>query len=31
VWPFFSAECLVLLLVILAPGLSSSIPRHFLG
>ena len=31
VWPFFSAECLVLLLVILVPGLSSWIPRHFLG
>jgi tripartite ATP-independent transporter DctM subunit len=31
VWPFFSAECLVLLLVIFIPGLSNWIPRHFLG
>jgi TRAP-type C4-dicarboxylate transport system permease large subunit len=31
VWPFFSAECLVLLLVIFIPGLSSWIPHHFLG
>ena len=31
VWPFFAAECLVLLLVILIPGLSNWIPRYFLG
>ena len=31
VWTFFSAECLVLLLVILIPGLSTWIPRFFLG
>jgi tripartite ATP-independent transporter DctM subunit len=31
VWPFFSAECLVLLLVIFIPGLSNWIPRYFLG
>jgi tripartite ATP-independent transporter DctM subunit len=31
VWTFFSAECLVLLLVIFIPGLSSWIPRYFLG
>jgi tripartite ATP-independent transporter DctM subunit len=31
VWPFFGAECLVLLLVILIPGLSNWIPRYFLG
>jgi tripartite ATP-independent transporter DctM subunit len=31
VWPFFAAECLVLLLVILVPGLSNWIPRYFLG
>jgi tripartite ATP-independent transporter DctM subunit len=31
VWPFFTAECLVLLLVILIPGLSNWIPRYFLG
>jgi tripartite ATP-independent transporter DctM subunit len=31
VWTFFTAECLVLLLVILVPGLSSWIPRYFLG
>jgi tripartite ATP-independent transporter DctM subunit len=31
VWTFFSAECLVLLLVIFVPGLSSWIPRYFLG
>ena len=31
VWSFFSAECAVLLLVILIPGLSSWIPRYFLG
>jgi tripartite ATP-independent transporter DctM subunit len=31
VWTFFSAECLVLLLVIFIPGLSTWIPRYFLG
>jgi tripartite ATP-independent transporter DctM subunit len=31
VWTFFSAECLVLLLVIFVPGLSTWIPRYFLG
>ncbi|HEY3077601.1 MAG TPA: TRAP transporter large permease [Burkholderiales bacterium] len=31
VWTFFTAECLVLVLVILVPGLSSWIPRYFLG
>jgi tripartite ATP-independent transporter DctM subunit len=31
VWTFFTAECAVLLLVILIPGLSSWIPRYFLG
>src|SRR5436190_2016843 len=31
VWPFFAAECLVLLLVILIPGLSNWIARDFLG
>ena len=31
VWTFFTAECLVLLLVIFVPGLSSWIPRYFLG
>ena len=31
VWTFFTAECLVLLLVILIPGLSTWIPRFFLG
>jgi tripartite ATP-independent transporter DctM subunit len=31
VWTFFSAECLVLLLVIFIPGLSTWIPRFFLG
>jgi tripartite ATP-independent transporter DctM subunit len=31
VWPFFAAECLVLLLVIFIPGLSNWIPRYFLG
>jgi tripartite ATP-independent transporter DctM subunit len=31
VWTFFTAECLVLLLVIFIPGLSSWIPRYFLG
>ena len=31
VWTFFSAECLVLLLVIFIPGLSNWIPRYFLG
>jgi tripartite ATP-independent transporter DctM subunit len=31
VWTFFTAECLVLLLVILIPGLSGWIPHYFLG
>jgi tripartite ATP-independent transporter DctM subunit len=31
VWTFFTAECLVLLMVIFIPGLSSWIPRYFLG
>jgi tripartite ATP-independent transporter DctM subunit len=31
VWTFFTAECLVLLLVIFIPGLSSWIPHYFLG
>jgi tripartite ATP-independent transporter DctM subunit len=31
VWTFFTAECAVLLLVILIPGLSNWIPRYFLG
>jgi tripartite ATP-independent transporter DctM subunit len=31
VWPFFTAECLVLLLMIFIPGLSTWIPRYFLG
>ena len=31
VWPFFTAECAVLLLVIFIPGLSNWIPRFFLG
>ena len=31
VWPFFAAECLVLLLMIFIPGLSTWIPRYFLG
>ena len=31
VWTFFSAECLVLLLVIFVPGLSGWIPHYFLG
>ena len=31
VWPFFFAECLVLLLMIFIPGLSTWIPRYFLG
>jgi tripartite ATP-independent transporter DctM subunit len=31
VWPFFTAECLVLLLMVFIPGLSTWIPRHFLG
>jgi tripartite ATP-independent transporter DctM subunit len=31
VWTFFTAELLVLLLVIFIPGLSSWIPRYFLG
>ncbi len=31
VWTFFTAECVVLLLVILIPGLSNWIPRYFLG
>lgn len=31
VWTFFTAELLVLLLVIFIPGLSVWIPRHFLG
>jgi tripartite ATP-independent transporter DctM subunit len=31
VWPFFTAECLVLLLMVFVPGLSTWIPRYFLG
>ena len=31
VWPFFAAECVVLLLMIFIPGLSTWIPRYFLG
>ena len=31
VWPFFAAECLVLLLMVFFPGLSTWIPRYFLG
>jgi tripartite ATP-independent transporter DctM subunit len=31
VWPFFTAECLVLLLMVFIPGLSTWIPRYFLG
>ena len=31
VWPFFFAECLALLVVIFVPGLSTWIPRYFLG
>ena len=31
VWTFFSAECAVLLLVVFVPGLSTWIPRYFLG
>ena len=31
VWTFFTAECLVLLLVIFIPGFSNWIPRYFLG
>jgi len=31
VWTFFTAECLVLLLVIFVPGLSGWIPHYFLG
>ena len=31
VWTFFTAECLVLLLVVFIPGLSNWIPRYFLG
>ena len=31
VWTFFTAECLVLVLVIFIPGLSNWIPRYFLG
>jgi tripartite ATP-independent transporter DctM subunit len=31
VWPFFAAECLALVAVIFVPGLSTWIPRHFLG
>jgi tripartite ATP-independent transporter DctM subunit len=31
VWPFFAAECLALLVVIFVPGLSTWIPRYFLG
>jgi tripartite ATP-independent transporter DctM subunit len=31
VWTFFTAECLVLLLVIFIPGLSGWIPHYFLG
>jgi len=31
VWPFFAAECLALVVVIFVPGLSTWIPRYFLG
>jgi TRAP-type C4-dicarboxylate transport system permease large subunit len=31
VWPFFAAECLALVVVILVPALSTWIPRYFLG
>jgi tripartite ATP-independent transporter DctM subunit len=31
VWTFFTAECLVLVLVIFVPGLSGWIPHYFLG
>jgi tripartite ATP-independent transporter DctM subunit len=31
VWPFFFAECLALVVVIFIPGLSTWIPRYFLG
>ena len=31
VWPFFAAECVALIVVIFVPGLSTWIPRYFLG
>src|SRR5262245_12852753 len=31
VWPFFAAECAALVVVIFVPGLSTWIPRYFLG
>jgi len=31
VWPFFAAECLALVVVSFVPGLSTWIPRYFLG
>jgi tripartite ATP-independent transporter DctM subunit len=31
VWPFFAAECVVLLLMVFIPALSTWIPRYFLG
>jgi tripartite ATP-independent transporter DctM subunit len=31
VWPFFAAECAALVVVIFIPGLSTWIPRYFLG
>ena len=31
IWPFFAAECLVLLLMVFIPGISTWIPRYFLG
>jgi TRAP-type C4-dicarboxylate transport system permease large subunit len=31
IWPFFFAECVVLLLMVFIPGLSTWIPRYFLG
>ena len=31
IWPFFAAECGVLLMMIFIPGLSTWIPRYFLG
>jgi tripartite ATP-independent transporter DctM subunit len=31
IWPFFFAECVVLLLMVFIPGISTWIPRYFLG
>jgi tripartite ATP-independent transporter DctM subunit len=31
IWPFFFAECVVLLLLVFIPGISTWIPRYFLG